>query len=716
MRSIWRIFTSEVSLLGYNVVTALLVVGLVLMPSLFTWYNVLACWDVFNNTGNLTVAVANCDEGYESDLFPLEVNVGDKVVAALRENNQIGWVFVDEEDAVDGAASGRYYAAVVIPEGFSRAMLTFAEGDEDAEIVYYTNEKKNAIAPKITGQGADRVSNEINEAFSETVGEIAIALVQSFGNYLDESSASGRVSALTSSAGKAADRVDEVADALSLYRSLAVASQNLLSSSSTLLEGVSDAGAQAVSIAKDGVSDAEETAGSIRSALDKTVNAIDASEASLRKIAESEKERVSKDIEAIVETLQEQRDSVEGQIASYREMLDAMEDDPESSEVAKEALRKAIAQMEALRDSIDKSIEKVEQGAASAVEDVKARAQEAISALDALKAAFEGDLAEGVEALEAEASSLSAAFSSLEQRADGASAGLSAALESATGELSSVESRLSSLESGLRQASSRIRGLVSTIDEALASDDVQKVKDLLSENADVLASELAAPVTVERNAVFPSTSFGSSMFPLYAALALFIGSLLIVVLFKPTVSERVLEEFPEGGKPTQRQQFLGHFGVLAVVSLLQTTNLALGSMFFLQVQVSEPLMFVACLWVSGLVFAFIMYSLVAALSNLGKAIGVILLVVQVTGCGGSYPLAILPDFVQAISSYLPAYHIVNALRAAMFGVYANDYFVEMGIIVAFAVPFLVVCLALIRPLKAFYRFYTNKARSTKLLS
>ena len=66
----------------------IIVIGLVFLPSIFTWYNVIACWDAFGNTGNLTVAVANTDEGYESDLVPLEINVGDKVVSALRANDQ----------------------------------------------------------------------------------------------------------------------------------------------------------------------------------------------------------------------------------------------------------------------------------------------------------------------------------------------------------------------------------------------------------------------------------------------------------------------------------------------------------------------------------------------------------------------------------------------------------------------------------------------------
>ena len=137
MRNLWTLFRTELPRLFANALSIVITIGLVILPSLFSWYNVLACWDVFGNTGNLKVAVANADAGYESDLVPLRVNVGDQVVSALRANDQIGWVFTDEEDAVDGTRSGRYYAAVVIPASFSQDMLTFyADGAEKAQIVY----------------------------------------------------------------------------------------------------------------------------------------------------------------------------------------------------------------------------------------------------------------------------------------------------------------------------------------------------------------------------------------------------------------------------------------------------------------------------------------------------------------------------------------------------------------------------------------------------
>ena len=203
------------------------------------------------------------------------------------------------------------------------------------------------------------------------------------------------------------------------------------------------------------------------------------------------------------------------------------------------------------------------------------------------------------------------------------------------------------------------------------------------------------------------------MSPLYATLAIFIGSLLIMVVVKPRVSQREQDQLKD---PKPRQLFTGHFGVCAVLSLAQTTLMALGNMFFLQISVMHPLLFLLAYWFAGLVFTFIIYALVVSFANLGKAIAVLMLIVQVTGCGGSYPLQILPWFVQAVSPWLPATHVVNAMRAAMLGIYQNDYWISMGELALFLIPAALLGYALRKPLQRFMQWYVNKVESTGLIS
>lgn len=187
MRGTLDLFLNDMRIACRNVMSAVMLVGLVVIPMLFTWFNVLASWDPFDNTSQLKVAVASKDTGYESDLLPVPINVGDQVLNELRANEQLDWVVTTSDEAIEGTKSGEYYAAIVLPEDFSTDMMNFyTDGSQPADLSFYMNEKKNALAPKITGQGAEGVSAQVAEAFTTTVGDVSFDLVTSLSDFLSQ--------------------------------------------------------------------------------------------------------------------------------------------------------------------------------------------------------------------------------------------------------------------------------------------------------------------------------------------------------------------------------------------------------------------------------------------------------------------------------------------------------------------------------------------------
>ncbi len=112
--------------------------------------------------------------GYESDLIPVEINVGENVTAALRGNENFDWIVLNDRDkAIDGVKSGAYYAAVVIPKSFSSDMMTLFSTDvKHADIEFYENQKANAIAQIVTEKGSSAVQNQVNETFTKTITTI----------------------------------------------------------------------------------------------------------------------------------------------------------------------------------------------------------------------------------------------------------------------------------------------------------------------------------------------------------------------------------------------------------------------------------------------------------------------------------------------------------------------------------------------------------------
>ena len=180
MKMALKIFRRDLRRLGRNPAALLIAAGLCLIPALYAWLNLAAGRDPYSNTQGILVAVADCDEGAANERRSLDA--GRKILDNLKENEELGWVFTDEAEALEGVKAGRYYAAIVIPEDFSRELLAIEAGEIGApEIRYYVNEKRNAVAPKITDKGADAVQEKINQSFSEEASRAVAEELQDFG-------------------------------------------------------------------------------------------------------------------------------------------------------------------------------------------------------------------------------------------------------------------------------------------------------------------------------------------------------------------------------------------------------------------------------------------------------------------------------------------------------------------------------------------------------
>lgn len=180
MRNIWRIFRSDWQRLTASVVAVVVIMGLCLIPCLYAWFNIFSNWDPYgpDSTSNIRVAVTSEDEGYE--LLGLKLNIGSMVLDGLKSNHQMGWDFVDSrEEALEGVRSGKYYAALIVPSDFTGDFVSILDTDlRHPQIQYYENQKKNAIAPKITNKAKTAVQDEINATVVETVTD-AVTTVSS---------------------------------------------------------------------------------------------------------------------------------------------------------------------------------------------------------------------------------------------------------------------------------------------------------------------------------------------------------------------------------------------------------------------------------------------------------------------------------------------------------------------------------------------------------
>lgn len=168
-----------------NPVATLLIIAIMIIPSLYAWFNIKALWDPYGNTGELPIAVYSADKPAEFE--GQEVAIGKEVLKSLHENKDLGWQFVDsKKELEDGVRSGEYYAGIYLPENFSEDLLSFTSGDiKKPEIEYTVNEKINAIAPKITDKGASTIQSQISSEFIRTASETLLKVFNEIGYDID---------------------------------------------------------------------------------------------------------------------------------------------------------------------------------------------------------------------------------------------------------------------------------------------------------------------------------------------------------------------------------------------------------------------------------------------------------------------------------------------------------------------------------------------------
>lgn len=727
MKKMWLIFVGDVRRAFGNVVSVICVIGLVAIPSLFAWFNIAASWDPFGNLKNLKFAVANVDEGYKSDLIPLKVSVGGDVVDALRANSQLDWTITSKEDALDGTKSGKYYAAIVIPKDFSEHMMTFfSDGGEHAKLDYYRNEKLSALAPNLTGEGADEVAAQVNQTFVTTLTSAALNIATSLADMASTPEASRMLSSFTANVGEFATQLKDTGSLLGTYRSLTDSAQSLLNGADALLKQSGKSMDEVGSTVKNADTGADDMTAALNSASDTLESALKASADGFAAVGDDLDKLVGSANTSVADAASALRnratamDDIKQPLISIRDDLQALRDkapllglvlDPQIA-----SLQRSIDRISAVQNALNDAAAKLEQGQADTqqtLDQIDGLIGQAKDSLGGVQSDFSTALRPQVDQLSRDVTDTLKVLDDGTAQLHGALDDLGTATKSAGDGLKQLRSTLGTMSSQLNDAGDTLANFQSSLSSALGSGDLSQVRELLGGDVEGLASALAAPVQLKRKALFPVANFGSTMAPYYTFVPLWTASLLIAMTLNTSMSRRRRLEL---GDPRPHQLFLGHFGIFALISLIQSTVSCAGSLLFLRVQAVHPLLFMLSGWISGLLFVLFAYTLVVSFGNVGKAIGMLLLVFQVSGSAGSYPSEVLPGFMQWLSPMLPITHSINAMRAAIAGVYDNDFWREIGVLLLFVPPLLLLGLLLRKPLVGFNRWIDGQLEKTKLIA
>lgn len=736
MKKIIALLKQDLSRVRGSVVACIVAVGLVIVPTLYAWFNIAGSWDPYGNTGNLKVAVANSDEGYLSDLIPVRVNIGDTVVSSLRENDNIDWVFVKEAAAVEGVRSGEYYAAVVIPENFSARMMTvFSSDAEHAEITYYENQKANAIAPRVTDKAASTVRKQIDETFAETISDVGLSTTSSLLEFMDGDQVASYAANMSNTLAAGITTLRDASDTATEFTSILGSSTGLLDSTGNLLSQTGEASASVEAL----VGDAKTDLVSMDEALDEAVRAINqalADSAGDYDAAGTAIEDAFNTVDDHIATTSTQLRSAASEItvqaenaAATQGKILALEEKVEElplSDAAKENLIQQIDiaastvgnvanQQRLLAQHLNDAADSLEAGAA----DARVQAKEVKKSIEAAKNDISSVNDTYKDTLEAEVTELADAVSAVAKSGEDMASGLattvddlSAASKALSGDLSDARGVLVSAADDLSTSADELQSLKDGLDSAVATGDVQKVRDLIGSDPASLAEALAAPVALDREAVFHIRNYGSAMAPFYTTLSIWVAGIVLAAMLKANVDERDIQAFA----PIRLHElYLGRYAFFALLAFAQATLVCAGDLMFFGIQCEHPMQFMLVGWVAGFVFSNMIYTLTVSFGDIGKAVAVVLLVMQVAGSGGTFPIEMTADFFQDVYPFLPFTHAINAMHAAMAGAYGMEFWAELGILASYLLPSLALGLVFRRPVIRANQWIIEKLEETKLM-
>lgn len=726
MKNVWKIFQRDMMRVRNNVIALVVIIGISVVPCLYAWFNIAASWDPYSNTGNLKVAVASADEGYEGSLIPIEINIGDKVLSALRENTQMEWVFTTEEKATSGVKSGKYYAAIVIPKDFSNKMMSvFSEKVEKPEITYYSNAKENAIAPKVTDKGAGAVQRQVNEVFIETVSDTTLTVLQAVSNMTQASGAETIVDNLNTNLNQIAGDLTASAGLLESFSDMTGSAQKLLSSTTEFLQTVqqqtkeSRQTFQETSKTFSGLDDSMDAAAdSVGTALKSAENVYDQMDQVISG-AFSDESADAQQIASTLDTLAGQVGNVVTAYTSVRDSVAAVADKyPETSPLVDAIVVRmdtSIQQQKNLQSKLQDSAKGLRDAttdlgtARSELKDLAAKNRENMSGVSA---SYKSSVQKSLNQLSASLTSSKQEISSLLSQLDQSANGIYKLTDMADSDLSEIQKVLGDSGELLAEASDRIADTTAKLDEMETSGDFSELEALISGDKSAISTFLAAPVSLDTHKIYEIANYGSSMAPFYSVLSIWIGGIVLVAMLKVNVSENCTK----GLKNVKLHQiYFGRFITFMIVGLFQSTLIALGDLLYLGIQCEHPFLFLLGCWFSSLVFVNIIYTLTVSLGDIGKAVSVILLVVQVAGTGGTFPIEVAPSFFRAVYPLLPFTHSMAALRETVGGMYGMNYWIDFGKLAIFLGISLIVGLVLRKPIIKANDAFTEKLEETKLM-
>ena len=735
MKNIWKIFTGDLKKLVKQPFALVIIIGLCVIPSLYAWFNIFANWDPYANTGGIPVAVVSLDKDYTRKDGSV-VNMGESVLESLHSNTSVKWIFLDtEEEAQEGVEAGKYYAAIVITDKFTYSMYNvFSDDFENPSLIYYQNQKSNAIATKITDTVAGTLQNTINETFIKVA---ATTIFEEGNSVSDQMQGDSYVEEFCADLEELNDNLKEYSTMIDTFR----AGNDRLEAAIThvnyeipVMQKKLDATTASLNQSSQNLSSTRDTLSNFSTNVDTSMSTIQTSLEDMKKILDQSKladdtaqmtkdlNKVARDtntlngqVNNLLAALIEQR--VQGSVSGGDASTGSGSGNTAATDAAIEALKAMQKELDMMNTVIGSVLESTDEQAAekakvnvnNAMNNLKNVIVSCENSVSNMQGIYKNNLVPQMQKVLTNMSDSLNQVTALVNTLSNTVQNIGVVMEGVGDAVDGTSESLGQIQGVVDGISQKLTDLTEQLEGASEEEMMDILVRFLGGDPDSLGAYFASPVTMETIAMYPVATYGSAMTPFYSTLAIWVGSTILVALVKVKAS-------PKNLKNVQSYQlYFGRYLLFLLLAQIQAAIIVAGDLWLLKVNIVEPGLFFLAASFTATAFSLLIYSLTLAFGDVGKAVCVIVMVLQIAGSSGTFPIELLPDIYQKIYIFFPFPYAITAMREALAGMYGTAYMAALAKLILFMLEGLLIGLVIRIPFVKLNHFVEERMEDTELM-
>jgi putative membrane protein len=712
--------------------------AVIIIPLLYSYFYLYAFWDPYSKLRDLPVAISNEDKG--SVINGEQRNLGNQIIDELKSNDSIKWVFTSKSNGEAGLENRKYYAQVVIPEDFSKNISTAVDASKLQGILLYTvNEKRNYLAGQVlnrlTLELKSNITKKITKELTDTLASELKKVPDNLNTLNDglnkindgSKTLNEKTGELVTGQGKFNDGLKSLQVGLNSADS---GVNQLKDGSKTLTDGLTQF-RQSLVLGSSKVNTLANGSRTFKAGLDKTNEGLKQLNSKLNNKADKTTPTFAEGAKQLNDGLKLYSESMSSYSNATNGYVDA------NNDIAMRLNAYIAANPQVMKDDNIKQImadySKMKSTASAAVDKWNSDPNHSKSDATSIMKDTTNYLAASANTLynktvplkdaaaliSSSVSSASDGVSKLSQSYTVVDAGVSQVADSmslAADKSSQLNSGANTLNSGLKSLSTGITKAASGSNELVdnsqkiydgeteLNDGVSKLNSAIGEasgkvgesvntskqkvgNLSGIDEYVSEPVILKETKLNGVPDYGTAFAPYFVSLSLWVGALFM--FFAIYLDPKVKFKFSNGNKVIEYLYY-------TIIGLVQAAILAFVLKNILGLTVKNLPLFYFVFTIVALSFVSIMRFLLVQFKDVGKFLAILFLILQLTACGGTFPMELVPKFFQAISAFMPMTYSVNSLREVISGVdysyLTKNLLVLTGIMVFFFVANIVMAL------------------------